>query len=78
MRVNVYEEELTTEIVVVPTTAETGEVFYGVRIFLESSNKLHNRPDDDDRSAVTIWVGSEERAAHLATSIHRSITGDFL
>lgn len=67
MRINVYAEELTDDITVVKThavnqdrTAFTGKTFSGIRFYLESSDKLHNSPEDDDRSAVTFW-GPRER-----------------
>ena len=60
MRVNVYAEELTDEVQVVEKTTEDDQVFIGVRILLKSSDYLHHTPQDDDRSAVTIW-GSREK-----------------
>lgn len=56
MRINVYAEELTGETEVVSKVAETGITYYAARLFLESSPKLHNRPDDDDRTAITFWI----------------------
>jgi hypothetical protein len=60
MRVNLYSQELTDEIEHVKKegTNREGktEVFEAVRWFLESSDKLHAQPGDDDRSAVTIWL----------------------
>lgn len=60
MRINVYAEELpkpddprATEAVSVKTKG--GRTFFGVRLFLKSPDALHDTPDDDDRSAVTIW-----------------------
>ena len=55
MRVNIYAEELTTEVEVIEKHVDT-KTFYGIRLYLESSNKLHQTPTDDDRSAVTFWV----------------------
>jgi hypothetical protein len=69
MRVNVYTEELIRPEDNVPlaeiVTAEyvssrTGEPMtnYGLRIYLRSAPELHHIPGrDDDRSAVTFWVG---------------------
>jgi hypothetical protein len=56
MRVNIYSQELIGDAAVVSTTADTGEVYHGVRLFLHSSPRLHRRQDDDDRSAVTFWI----------------------
>jgi hypothetical protein len=58
MRVNVYAEEVSGDIEIVRTTADTGASFVGLRIYLHSSEKLHHRAGDDDRSAVTFWVKS--------------------
>ena len=68
MRVNVYAEELTSDFCVVTTEAE-GKVFYGVRLFLESSPKLHFKPTDDDRSAVTIWARPGPDGLHKLADI---------
>lgn len=62
MRINVYDEELTGEVVVVEQTADTGVTYYGVRVFLTSPDVLHNSATDDDRSAVTFWAHSEPAA----------------
>lgn len=59
MRVNVYEEEMTSDIVLVSkevTDAEYGtRTFWGVRFYLQSPDVLATGGDDDDRSAVTFW-----------------------
>lgn len=65
MRINVYEEELTEEVQIVPTQAKTGEIFYGVRMFYKSHPDLHHTAADDDRSAITLWVGSRNNAEVL-------------
>jgi len=64
MRVNVYAEELTTETELVTKRAETGVTFYGIRLFLESADALHHRADDDDRSAITLFVPWTARDGH--------------
>jgi hypothetical protein len=60
MRINLYGEELTKEVVTVRKTVndeEFGErTFIGLRIFLKSPSDLHHSKEDDDRSAVTIWI----------------------
>ena len=55
MRVNVYAEELTDRIEVIkkPVNQET---FYGIRLYLKSHPDLHHSIDDNDESAITIWV----------------------
>jgi hypothetical protein len=56
MRLNVYSQELTKEIVPIQKTADTGIVYYGVRLYLASPDILHHTPEDDDRSAITFWI----------------------
>ena len=59
-RLNVYAEELTSETEVVTKTVTDDEfgtrTFYGLRFFLKSPPELHHSPEDDDRSAITLWV----------------------
>ncbi len=55
MRINVYAEELTQDIEVV-TKVVDGRTFYAVRLFLKSPPELHHTVEDDDRSAITLWV----------------------
>ena len=69
MRINIYAEELPEQedpgaIEIVEVTATTGRTFFGVRLLLKSAKELHHNPDDDDRSAVTIW-GPREQVAFL-------------
>lgn len=67
MRINVYSQELTSEVVVVEKTSNTGLVYSAVQMILHSSEKLHHPPADDDRSAVTFWLPkSEARREELA------------
>jgi hypothetical protein len=56
MRVNVYAEELTTDVQMAHAIADNGNRFYGVRFFLQSPESLHSTELDDDRPAVTFWV----------------------
>ena len=63
MRVQIYSEEMTSEVTLV-TKQVTDEkfgtrVFYGLRAFLKSPPELHSDPEDDDRSAVTFWFGDD-------------------
>ena len=69
MRINVYAEELphpddAKAIEAGHVTTKGGHVFFGARLFLQSPEALHDTPDDDDRSAVTIW-GPRARVAKL-------------
>jgi hypothetical protein len=75
MRINVYSQELTDEIGTVSKTG-TGkdgqeETFHGVRLMLVSPDALHHTLDDDDRSAITLWLPkSESRRLGLASALH--------
>ncbi len=72
MRINIYAEELPfneepglRRVQVVTTTVADGGTFFGVRIFLQSPESLHDTANDDDRSAVTFWGPSDLVAALL-------------
>ena len=70
MRVNVYSQEITGEVQTVEKKSDTGIVYSAVRLMLHSSPMLHVAPDDDDRSAVTIWLPkSPERREMLARTL---------
>jgi hypothetical protein len=56
MRINVYSQELTDEVVVIEKKSNTGLVYSAVQLILHSSDRLHHPPQDDDRSAVTFWL----------------------
>lgn len=72
MRVNVYSQELTSEVIVIEKVANTGLVYSAVQLILHSSDKLHHPPEDDDRSAVTFWLPkSEGRREALARTFER-------
>lgn len=73
MRINIYSQELTTEVTLVSTVADTGIPYAGVRFMLHSSPMLHNRAADDDRSAVTFWLPrSRSRREELAVSLEKA------
>lgn len=81
MRVNVYTEELIDEADGKPfaeickaeyVSSRTGEKMtnYGLRVFLRSPPELHYIPGrDDDRSAVTFWVGKESNLGKLVDAL---------
>lgn len=60
MRINVYAEELTDEVELITKHVDDEKfgprTFYGVRVYLASPDVLHSDPEDDDRSAITLWV----------------------
>lgn len=69
MRINVYSQELTSEINTVEKTSGTGITYSAVQLMLHSSPMLHHPPEDDDRSAVTFWLPrSPERREALAAA----------
>ena len=73
MRLNVYHEELTNEVEIVWTEPRLGVRYCGLRIFQKSAPELHHRPNDDDRSAVTFWVGSLAEAALFVSALSDAI-----
>lgn len=56
MRVNVYSQELTSEVIAVSKKSNTGIVYQAAQLVLHSSERLHHPPMDDDRSAITYWI----------------------
>ncbi|MBI4695524.1 MAG: hypothetical protein HY749_16020 [Gammaproteobacteria bacterium] len=77
MRINVYAEELPEGsmdrcVQHITKTAETGITYHGARLFLKSPAALHDRPDDDDRTAITFW-GPRERIAMLLRQLANTI-----
>lgn len=61
MRINVYSQELTPEVLKITKKSNTGVVYHAVQFVLHSSPMLHHPPEDDDRSAVTFWLPQSER-----------------
>ena len=70
MRLNVYREELGPEAEVVEKTADTGQTYYGARLYLKSAPELHATAGDDDRSAVTIWYGDPIAAQYAVDHLN--------
>ena len=69
MRLNVYSQELTSEVGTVEKLSNTGLVYSAVQLMLHSSPMLHHPPADDDRSAVTFWLPkSADRREELAAA----------
>jgi hypothetical protein len=56
MRINVYSQELTNEVIMVEKASNTDIVYHAAQLILHSSDRLHHPPMDDDRSAVTFWL----------------------
>lgn len=72
MRINVYSQELTDEVVIVEKESNTGVVYRAAQLILHSSERLHHPPADDDRSAVTFWMPrSSARREQMARAFER-------
>jgi len=56
MRINLYSQELTPEVLMVEKQSNTGVTYCAAQLILHSSEKLHHPPMDDDRSAITFWL----------------------
>ena len=70
MRINVYSQELTDEARLIAKKSNTGVTYHAVQLMLHSSPMLHHPPEDDDRSAVTIWLPkSESRRRELSRTL---------
>ena len=72
MRVNVYSQELTSEVLLVTKGSNTGVTYHAAQLVLHSSPMLHSPPLDDDRSAVTFWLPrSPGRREEMAKAFER-------
>lgn len=72
MRINVYSQELTNEVIHVEKESNTGVVYHAAQLILHSSERLHHPPQDDDRSAVTFWLPkSQDRREEMAKAFER-------
>lgn len=73
MRINVYSQELTDEVLTITKGSNTGIIYSAVQFILHSSDKLHHPPQDDDRSAVTFWLPkSLKRRERLAQAFEEA------
>jgi len=67
MRINVYSQEQTSEVLTTVKRSNTGIDYHGVQLILHSSERLHHPPMDDDRSAITFWLPrSQARREQMA------------
>jgi hypothetical protein len=72
MRINVYSQELTSEVIMISKESNTGVVYHAAQLILHSSDHLHHPPEDDDRSAVTFWLPkSAARREEMAVAFDR-------
>jgi hypothetical protein len=75
MRINVYSQELTDEVILVEKLSNTGVTYHAAQLLLHSTDKLHHPPMDDDRSAVTFWLPrSQGRREEMAQAFERIAT----
>lgn len=82
MRINIYAEELTSEVTLITKEVEDEEfgkrTFYGLRIWLVSPKVLHHSEHDDDRSAITFWIPWTRYGGHnpvLMLDVIRNLSG---
>ena len=68
MRINVYSQEITPEVIEIKKVSNTGIEYKAVQFVLHSSLMLHHPPEDDDSSAVTFWL--PKSAAGLDELLH--------
>jgi hypothetical protein len=72
VRINVYSQELTDEVIAVEKVSNTGLTYHAAQLILHSSERLHHPPQDDDRSAVTFWLPkSPTRREQFAQAFER-------
>lgn len=72
MRINVYSQELTSEVLHVEKESNAGITYHAAQLVLHSSDRLHHPPADDDRSAVTFWLPkSQQRREEMAIAFER-------
>lgn len=72
MRVNVYSQELSNEVHLIEKQSNTDVVYSAVQLILHSSDRLHHPPQDDDRSAITLWLPkSQQRREELAQALEK-------
>lgn len=70
MRINIYSQEITDEVIMIEKVSNTGLTYSAVQFILHSSDRLHHPPQDDDRSAVTFWLPkSYDRRRALADAL---------
>lgn len=73
MRINVYSQEITGEVLAIEKVSNTGITYRAVQMVLHSSDRLHHPPEDDDRSAVTFWIPKSPNNRALLSSALRQM-----
>ena len=69
MRINVYSQELTSEVAHVIKESNDGVSHHAAQLMLHSSPLLHHPPMEDDRSVVTFWL---PKSAHRREEMARA------
>lgn len=77
MRINIYSQELTDEVITGAKVSNTGREYGFVQLILHSSPMLHHPPQDDDRSAVTFWFPTSNERRHSIAQAFRKIADAF-
>jgi hypothetical protein len=77
MRINIYAEEISSDVEVIKKVTDDGE-FTGLRMYMylpvtlpdgtQAQGKFMHHPDDDDSSAITFW-GKKDLRSLLIKSI---------
>lgn len=66
MRINIYHHEIpfmADRVEHVEKVADTGNLFYGIRLYTEPP--LEHEPGDDDSAAITLWVPWTKEGGHF-------------
>jgi hypothetical protein len=72
MRINIYTQEQTDEVVLIVKESNTGTIYSAAQLILHSSSFLHHPPADDDRSAITFWIPkSADRREAMACAFEK-------
>jgi len=72
MRINVYSQEQTNEVLLIERPSNTGVTYHAAQLILHSSPSLHHPPQDDDRSAISFWLPrSQARRESMAQAFER-------
>lgn len=77
MRINVYSQELTNEVIKIEKESNTGRVYQAAQLVLHSSSMLHHPPADDDRSAVTFWLPNSHHRREAMAKAFEEIAAIF-
>ena len=69
-----YDEELGEGVEIVEQTSREGKKFFGLRVWLKSSQALldHSTAGDDDRSAITFWSADRGRLQVLIADMREA------